>query len=112
MQVSKQVLRPSLARITYHDDEGEAIIEYEAKRMLKFVKSAEVRGLHDGVCHGLDDEGNITGHLVVRVVQSDKGLQKANDDNKQEGKENDGLLHHHFKDDQHCSEKPVAVQVQ
>lgn len=66
--------------------------------MLELIETAEIRSLHDCICHRLDNEGNIACYLIVGVVQSDKGLQKPDDNDEEKGKEYDGLLHHNLED--------------
>src|SRR4051812_38282140 len=97
---------------THHDDKRKAVVENKAKRMLKPVEPAEVGGLHDGIRHGLDNEGNVTRNLVVGIVEANERLQEANDNDKEQRKEDDALLHHDLQNHQHGPKEAVAVQVE
>ncbi len=94
-----------------HDDEGEDVVEDEAEGVLEVVEAVKVRGLHDGVGHGLDDEGGDV-LVVVDLVEADEGLEEADHDDDEEGEEDEGFFHHYFYDDEHGPEEPEGVEVE
>jgi hypothetical protein len=94
-----------------HYNKGKAVVQNQAKRMLEFVEAAEVGRLHECIGHGLDDKSNISCNLVVGIIETDKRLQEANNDDEEQGKEYDGLLHHHLEHNEHGAKEPVRVQV-
>ena len=80
--------------------------------MAKLLEATEVRALHEGVGHGLKDEGGITKVVVVYIVQANEGLQETYDDNEQQRKENDRLFHHDLQYNQHGTEEAETVEVE
>jgi hypothetical protein len=51
--------------ITY---KGKHIVQNDAERRTKPLEATKVRALHDGVCHGLEnEEGIIGGHIVSTI---------------------------------------------
>lgn len=97
---------------THHDDKGKAVVKNDAERVPKSIESAKVRTLHDGIGHNLHDEPRVVHDIVVGNVHAKESLEETNDDNNQERKEDDGLLHHDLQDHQHGAEEAEGVQVQ
>ena len=80
---------------TDHDHKRENIIQYDSKRRGEFLEAIEVGTLHDAVRHCLDNESRDFG-VIVNLIHPNEGLQEADTDDDQEGKEDQTLLHHHL----------------
>lgn len=68
--------------------------------------------LEDRLEHRLDNKPDIIGDQVISKVKTDKCLEKADDDNDEQSKENDGFLHHDLEDNEHGPEEAETVQIQ
>ena len=95
----------------HHHDEGEDVVENQAPGRRVLVEAVEVRGLHDAVGHGLDDEG-CHSRCVFGLVEADEGLKEADDDNGEEREEDEGFFHHDFENDEHAAEEAEGVEVE
>lgn len=49
------------------------------------IKAVEIRALHDGIQHGLEDEDGVFCYLVLSDIHTEEGLEKPNHDDDQEG---------------------------
>ena len=97
--------------LTNHDNESEDVIQHDPKRRREILKPVKIRALHDRIGHGLQDKPRHS-TVVIDLVHSNESLEEANDDDGEEGKEDEGFLHHDFEDDQHGAEKADVVEVQ
>ncbi|GAV29722.1 hypothetical protein PMKS-003224 [Pichia membranifaciens] len=92
----------------HSDEEVVGVVQDASVWVCKPFDAVEVWPAEDSLEHVGDDEiGQIS--FAVCLVQSDKGLQKANDHHGQQEEENQRLLHHGVDHDDHDAEESVEV---
>lgn len=97
--------------LTNHDDKREDVIQHDPERRREIFEALEVRALHDGIGHRLQDEAR-HGPVIIDLIHPNESLEETNDDDGEEGKEDEGLLHHDFENDEHGAEEADVVEVQ
>lgn len=97
--------------LTNHDNKCEDVIQHDPKWRGEILEAVEIRALHYRIGHRLQNEPRHS-TVVIDLIHSDKSLEKAHDDDGEEGEEDEGLLHHDFEDDKHGAEEADVVKVQ